>query len=142
MLNFILLFFKDGNGVACTEPQPVGGHGQVIATPVRNEIASKPALDDTLAKDPKDEQLTKPCGEGPAVPENQDPPKSDSQQKPDEKEKEHEKQEDEADGQPKVSHAMQEMNRKARPTGWLHLRTLSFFHSYYTCIVIMHRLIN
>ena len=80
MLNFILLFFKDGNGVACTEPQPVGGHGQVIATPVRNEIASKPALDDTLAKDPKDEQLTKPCGEGPAVPENQDPPKSDSQQ--------------------------------------------------------------
>lgn len=122
MLNFTLLPFKDGSELACTEPQSVGGTGKVIATPVRNDNASKPAVDDTLVKDPKDEQSTKPSGEGPAVPANADPPKPDSQQKADEKEKEDDNKEVGADGEPNVSKAMQEMNRKARPTGWLHFK--------------------
>eukprot|EP00435_Cladocopium_sp_Y103_P025098 s1890_g6.t1 len=110
MLKFTLLLSKDVGGLACTEPQPV-------ATPVRNDNASKPVVDDTRVNDPKDEQSTKPSGTGPAVPENADPPKPDSQQKADEKEKDHEKKEGEAAGEPGGSKAMQDMNRKARPTG-------------------------
>lgn len=135
MLNFTLLLFKDGSELACTEPQSVGGTGKVIATPVRNDNASKPEVDDTLVNDPKDEQSTKPSGEGPAVPANADPPKPDSQQKADEKEKEDDNKEVGADGEPNVSQAMQEMNRKARPTGWLHFKNAHCFLTHISPIL-------
>ena len=120
MLNFTILC-KDGSGKACTEPQPV-------ATPVRNDKASKTEVDDTLVNDPKDEQSTKPSGTVPAVTENADPPKPDSQQNA-----------DEAADEPGVSTAMQDVKRKARPTGWFHSNMLSVLSVYSTCIVLMYQ---